>query len=201
MSEILVDPRVSKVKFDREIEQYRRLEDDYVARGWWLVRAEFPEVFVVFGTNKTKPPAVAFGALLDFTNYDLWPPSVRLVDPFTKQPYAKKDLPTKLPRLVPIGSQAGDAAEEPPPGAASHSLIGLMQGWRDDDVPFLCLPGVREYHENPGHTGDSWLLHRVGPEGTLHFILEQLHRYGVLPMRMQIQILTVFTPIPEEMST
>jgi hypothetical protein len=26
--------------------------------------------------------------------------------------------------------------------------------------PFLCLRGIREYHEHPQHSGDEWLLYR-----------------------------------------
>lgn len=48
--EALVDPAVSRAKFDRELAQYRALEDDYLRRGWWLLKAEFPEVFAVFAS-------------------------------------------------------------------------------------------------------------------------------------------------------
>ena len=26
--------------------------------------------------------------------------------------------------------------------------------------PFLCLRGIREYHDHPQHTGDEWLLYK-----------------------------------------
>lgn len=178
--EVFVDPAVSRAKFDREVTKFRQLQDEHIRRGWWLLRAEFPEVFVVFGTPQLSPPAVTFGALLDFTDYDLFPPSVRLVDPFTREPYPAKSLPTILKRSVPTAV---------PPQLASLGLqiqpfqeSRLMQWYSPDDVPFLCLAGVREYHEHPAHTGDSWLLHRGSAEGTLHFILNQLYRYGVQPI-------------------
>ena len=150
-----------------------------------MLRAEYPEVFVVFANPVLKPPAVVFGALLDFTNYDLWAPSVKLVDPFTREPYKAKELPTILKRrtvrqappefAVMIQQQGGElpqfVQDEP-----------LMQWYAPDDVPFLCLPGVREYHEHPAHSGDSWLLHRDRGEGKLYFILETLYRYGVQPI-------------------
>ena len=176
-SDLLVDPAVSRAKFDREVASYKEYEDVYIRGGWWLLRAEFPQVFIVFGTPSLKPPAVAFGALLDFTNYDFWPPSVRLVDPFTQEPYRGRELPNLLKRRVPAQLDAqlaglGQAFVEQP----------LMQFHDPEDVPFLCLPGVREYHEHPGHSGDSWLLHRGSGEGTLHHILEVLHKYGVQPL-------------------
>jgi putative metal binding uncharacterized protein len=170
----VVDPIVSRAKFDRELGQYRAREDTYRQRGWWLMRAEYPRVLVAFISMKTKPRAIEFGALLDFTNYDLRPPSVRIVDPFTEIPYAKKELPTMMPRratpetahaLFQIGNQV-------------VPVSFLIQAWDNGGVPFVCLPGVREYHDNPGHSGDSWFLHRNGGEGTLYYILEKLWQYG-----------------------
>lgn len=176
--ELLVDPAVSRAKFERELANYRRLEHEYLQRGWWLVKAEFPEVFVVFGAPQLKPPAVVFGALLDFTNYDLWPPSVQLVDPFTRVAYRFEELPSRLPRAVSPAAVEREGSELP----VEVQVQNLMQAYKGEDVPFLCLPGVREYHEHPAHTGDAWLLHRRGGEGTLHFLLEQLYRYGVHPI-------------------
>jgi hypothetical protein len=176
--EALVDPAVSRAKFDREIRGYREQQDHQHRRGVWLVKAEYPEAFVVFGTPQLKPPAIVFGASLDFTNYDLWPPSVRLVDPFTGVPYKAGELPTVLSRLVPASSEMLEQGI--PAGSAVPQA--LMQSHSPEDAPFLCLPGVREYHEHPAHSGDSWMLHRKGPEGTLHFLLEQLYKYGVAPI-------------------
>jgi hypothetical protein len=45
------------------------------------------------------------------------------------------------------------------------------------------VPGVREYHAHPAHTGDSWLLHRGTGEGTLHALLHIVYQYGVQPLR------------------
>jgi hypothetical protein len=182
---LLVDPAVSRAKFEREVAEYRKLKDDLIRRGWWMLSAEYPEVFVVFANSELKPPAVIFGALLDFTNYDLWAPSVKLVNPFTREPYKAKELPTALkrrtvhpapPEFIAMARQQG---VEPPEMVQEDPL---MQAHSPDDVPFLCLPGVREYHDHPAHSGDSWLLHRDRGEGKLYFILEKLYRYGVQPI-------------------
>lgn len=202
----LVDPEVSRAKFARELDQYNILANVHRQRGWWLLTADFPEVFVVFATPRTKPPLVVFGAILDFTNYDLWAPSVRLVNPFTRQPYTARTLPpiAWLQRRAPI------AGGRPRPEVLPHAgdtdsvvqIDRLMQAYGDDEIPFLCIPGVREYHENPGHTGDDWLLHRGQGEGRLFFLLEQLYRYGVEPIRgfdiqMVPQIRIIQGDIPE----
>ncbi|QIN84645.1 hypothetical protein GBA63_19805 [Rubrobacter tropicus] len=175
--EVLVDPAVSRAKFDREVAQYREREDEYVRRGWFLVKAEYPEVFVVFGAPQLSPPALVFGALLDFTDYDLWPPSVKLVNPFTKEPYKNKDLPRRLPRQPTVPADQALAGQ-----VQFIQPQDLMVAHDPEDVPFLCIPGVREYHEHPAHSGDSWLLHKDSGEGTLYFLLDQIHRYGVQPI-------------------
>ena len=178
--EVLVNPAVSRAKFDREVARYRELEEEHTRRGWFLIKAEYPKVFVVFGAPQLRPPALVFGALIDFTDYDLWPPSVKLVDPFTREPYKDKDLPRRLLRQPAAPDVPGDQAL-----AGQLPLVqpqDLMVAHDPEDVPFLCIPGVREYHEHPSHSGDSWLLHRGTGEGTLHFLLEQIYKYGVQPI-------------------
>ncbi len=177
-AEILVDPTVSRAKFERELVEYRKLETEHQRRGWWILKAEFPEVFTVFAAPQLRPSPVVFGALLDFTNYDLWPPSVQVVDPFTREPYSGHNLPVPFLRRVP---QAAVMSEEQP-NDGRIPVQQLMQFHQPDQVPFLCLPGVREYHQHPAHTGDLWLLHRNRGEGTLFFILDKLYTYGVAPL-------------------
>lgn len=171
-SPILVDPLVTRTKFDRELAAYQLHEQDYLARGWWIAQARYPQIVVVFGVRQLKPPSVRFGALLDFRNYDLWPPSVRLVDPFTLIPYKASELPTRLTRLTP---------QPQFPGAPAMPQ-DLVQAYGDDDPPFICLPGIREYHAHPAHTTDRWELRRGGGEGTLLWILDKLWEFGVRPV-------------------
>lgn len=175
-----IDSRVSRVKFDREITAYRRLEDTYMQRGWFLVRATFPEVFILLVARQLNPSPVVFGAKFDFTDYDFRPPSVRIVDPFTSKPFKAKELtePAKLWRKGVVKNQE----IQTPQGRVTvqvPQMQQLMQFHDPDAVPFLCLAGVREYHEHPAHTGDNWLLHRTKGEGTLFHILSVLSKYGV----------------------
>ena len=194
-----VDPAVSRTKFQREVEQYRRMEDEYIKRGWWLLKAEFPEIFLIFGTPALRPPTVVFGAIVDFTNYDLWAPSVKLVDPFTRIPYRYQELPTRLPRATRrrILLQAGSDAE--PVEILQEQHLDLMQAHAPGDVPFLCFQGVREYHDHPAHSGDSWLLYRGQDMGTVYHILDVLYRYGVVPIKYRINMNVGYqvTEVPE----
>lgn len=165
-AESLIDPQVSKIKFEREIANYRKLGLEHAKRGWFLVDAEFPEVFVVFAASHLQPAIVTFGALINFNNYDFWPPSVKIVDPFTREPYLAANNPFPLLRFFPNRQPESLLASDSP-----------------DSTPFFCIPGVREYHSHAAHTGDSWLLHRDSPEGTLFFILGNLYEYGVKILR------------------
>lgn len=176
-----VDPAVSRAKFDREVAEYRALEADYRARGWLLLHAVFPEILVVMAAPRLKPPAIVTGVQFDYTNYDAAPPSMRLVDPFTAQPYLFKDLPTGLRRTLP-----GQPFALPGMPLGQQVLLNqqvpLMQAHGPEEIPFLCLAGVREYHEHPAHNGDAWELHRAGGAGRLVRLLDIVHKYGIAPL-------------------
>ena len=179
----VVDPAVSRTKFDREIRAFRRLAAHYRKRGWFLAEASFPRVLVVLTAPQLKPPAVIVGVLLDYTDYDLRPPSVRLVDPFTAEPYLAKDLPVQLFRQV--AAEGFRVEIVGLPGAQAPSLMArqpLMQSYGPDEIPFLCLAGVREYHDHPGHSGDAWELHRAAGAGRLVRLLDIVDRYGIRPL-------------------
>lgn len=173
--EQFVDPAVSREKFEAEVAEVKAREDEHRRRGWWMLEAAFPKVFVAFATSKLKPPAVICGVEVDFSNYDLEAPSVRLVDPFSREPYRQKELPTALLRRQPVNVDVV-------PAALAFSAVPLMQAHDPDDIPFLCIPGVREYHAHPAHTGDSWLSHRGLGAGKLYHILNTVYQYGVQPI-------------------
>ena len=176
-TEQYVDPAVSRAKFESEITDYRSLEADYRARGWFLVKADWPTAIVVLASSKTSPPAIVTAVQFDYTNYDAEPPSVRLVDPFSGRLLLNKELPIRLPRMIP-----GPEMSTPVPGLPKLQLNtaqDLMQAHSPEDLPFLCIAGVKEYHDHPGHSGDSWELHRSAGEGRLVRLLEVISKYGI----------------------
>lgn len=186
-----VDAELSKAKFDREVSNFRSLEAAYRERGWLLLADAFPIVEVALVARQLVVPAVVTGVRLDYTNYDVEPPSVRLVNPFTRVPYKAAELPVRLDRQAP--------GVMPAPAVIGVQQLQVMpvqpymQWYGPDDVPFLCLAGVYEYHRHPAHSGDSWELHRSGGAGSLVRLLDVIHRYGVVPIdnyAIQLQ----FTP-------
>lgn len=177
------DLEVSKRKFAREIAEYRACGAEYRRRGWLLVEADFPKVTVIFAAPQVVPSAIVMGISFDYTNYDASPPSVQIVEPFSGRPYTMNELPTQLNRSLPQ-----QEIQMPMPGiqAAPRMLLQqvqpYMQALRPDEVPFLCIAGVREYHEHPAHSGDLWELHRPHGAGRLVRLLEVISRYGVEPI-------------------
>ena len=185
-TELLVDPAVSNEKFEKEISSYRANQESWWRRGVWMIDAEFPKATFVFGASNSGPPCslLAFGAVIEFSNYDLWPPSVRLVNPFTREPYRANELPiaAHLQQRGPNGAQLPER---------------LMQWHSEQEIPFLCYPGVREYHQHPAHNGNDWLLHRTAGEGNLSRLLQILFDYGsskLLGLQMQLVALPHIAP-------
>lgn len=179
----VVDPAVSRAKFDREVADFRAMAADYAARGWFLLEAEFPEILVLLAAPQIKPSPIVTGVLLDYVDYDVRPPSLRLVDPFSRQPYAAAELPTQLLREIEMDAPQIMGL---PPGMAPARMVQqqpLMQSYLDSpDPPFLCLAGVREYHDHPAHSGDRWELHRAAGAGKLVRLLEVIDTYGIRPL-------------------
>ncbi|MGX9182207.1 putative metal-binding protein [Mesorhizobium sp. BHbdii] len=196
-----VDPDVSRAKFDREIDWFRAQVGFYRTHGCFLGEACFPTAFFIFATPKLKPPVIGAAVEIDFSNYDLKPPSLVFVDPFTRQPIARKDLLLRMQRRPPLPGI-------PPEMIATliqqnaGLITDFIQANGPDAPPFLCMAGIREYHDNPAHSGDPWLLHRRSGEGSLAFILDKIINYGTRPVdqhHIQCQIGMAVSPqaIPE----
>lgn len=172
------DPQVSRIKFRREVQRLGRAQNRNAKMGLWVLRAEFPEVLVAFATPNPTQVSIAFAALIDFTDYDAHPLAVTLVHPCTEKVLKYSEiLPQEFPNL-PIQSSPRIARLRSSGGGLTVDSIVQAYG-QEDEAPFLCLPGVRAYHDHPAHTGDSWWLHKMSGEGSLHSILHTLWKYGV----------------------
>ena len=185
------DPSVVRRKVERELGYYTERIDHFRSRGIWILEYRFPELLVAFATPAIKQyPLVPYGVVMEMSNYDVEPPSIRFVNPFTREPLRKRDIPTNLQRLkVHEGIQIPAVMFNPFPGNPLALPLGvenqdLLQAWTlDDDKPFVCLQGVREYHDNPGHSGDSWWRHRSMGAGSICRLLDLLAQHGTEAMR------------------
>jgi hypothetical protein len=87
--------------------------------------------------------ARAFIARFDLTDYDLRAASIEFRDPWSGDPL-------RWPTMFRAFEFEKDRKAQPV----------LLDGHPVTHKPFLCLRGVREYHEHPQHSGDDWLLYR-----------------------------------------
>ncbi len=159
-----IDALVSKTKFREEIERFRVNESMQRVRGISLLKAEFPNAYFQFAAPQLLPSPVIYTIVVNFDDYDLQPLSVQFIHPFTFETAVQ--LTHLMPRKV-INEGGG----------IEHQV--LIQKEPTGNF-FICMPGVREYHAHPAHSGDHWLLHRnIGGEGCLGFIIDKIHQYGV----------------------
>jgi Predicted metal binding domain len=172
----LVNPDVSARKIRRELELWDAHAEAYSRRGWIMLRREPPVLDIAFlarlpvGGNIV--PAVAACVQIDFTNFDLWAPSVEFIDPISRD-YA----PPVVQALVEVE------------GGAQNLIVG---GHPDTGRPFLCIPGVRQYHSHPQHAGDPWLLHRSTRGGSLTVICDRIWQTMARTLLgVQIQMVTL----------
>jgi hypothetical protein len=154
---VLVDPEISRTKLEREIEAWRANDADYRTRGWLLLRHEGLSVELAFlgkiPLGNAHVPIVLPTIRLEYENYDLWPPSMTLIDIFTGEPTE--------PQLT----QAFLMTDTGPRQILLRNADGKA---------FLCVPGTREFHDHPQHSGEPWSLFRSRKMGALAVVAERV---------------------------
>jgi len=163
MASTIVDRDVTCRKVQRELDLWKA-NSQHQERGWLLLgyTEAVPSIELAFLAKVATSidagflPVVVCTIRLTYENYDLWPPSLTFIDMFTRQP--------SRPHV-----RAFVSTPEGPRDV-------LIDGHPATNQPFLCLPGIREYHSHPQHTGDDWLLHRAAREGSISTICERIWR-------------------------
>jgi len=179
MVTVLVDPEVTRRKFTRELDLWKE-HGDLQLRGWMILKEDHsvPSIELALvapvstGGPANKLDSVVCAIRLAYNNYDLWPPSLTFIDVFTREP-ARPQVRAFL---------------NTPEGARDV----LINGHPDTNMPFVCLPGIREYHSHPQHTGDDWHLHRPIREGSISVICERIWlamAKNVVGLRVTLQTL------------
>ena len=124
----MIDPEVSQLKFQRALAQLDGGAAGFAGDAGWVVIGRTYPLFEVIWTHPRTKRQVGFR--FNFDSWDAIPPSLELFDPDTKATLQWERWP-----------QGGWAVGSPHP---------LTQ------KPFLCLPGIREFHDHPSHTADAW---------------------------------------------
>lgn len=158
--EQLVAPEVTAAKFLRELEHWQANADTYRRRGWVMLAQGDLSVDIAFTTKvnflNQVADVVCATVRFEFSNYDLWPPSVSFINLTSAEPW------------MPPMRAFMETSEGP------RDLI--VNAHPETGQPFLCVPGTREYHSHPQHSGDDWLLHRGSGEGRLVPLCDLLWR-------------------------
>ena len=166
------DPEVTRLKFGQEVHRLNEQQSTLQSRGIFVVGAPtYPSIDLLFLPHHFLQVAVparqsgtillpqgamaqldvpslaarAFKAHFDLTDYDIQPPSLEFRDVWTDEPLKYETMFRALEFEEHRKTQLVLLPEHPKTGR-----------------PFLCLRGVREYHEHPQHSGDDWLLYRKG---------------------------------------
>lgn len=164
-----LDPVVNRLKFDRELARLQDGREILEQRGIFLLATTYPSIdFVLVPRHRLRAivpitqktlvflpagaqavaeipgiSACAFKAHFDLSNYDLDPPSLDFRDPWTNQVLAYNQMFRALQF-----------------DQFRKAHVVLLDDHPATHKPFLCLRGIREYHEHPQHSGDEWLLYR-----------------------------------------
>lgn len=165
-----LDPAVNRLKFDNEITRLQDQRDVLESHGIFLMGStSFPAIDLLYvprhpiqalvpitqqgglflppgSARQVQIPSLsvsAFKAHFDLSNYDLDPPSLEFRDPWSDKPL---DYNTMFRALQFDRDRRGH--------------IVLLDDHPATHKPFLCVRGIREYHNHPQHSGDEWLLYR-----------------------------------------
>lgn len=146
-----MDLDVSRRKFARECDYLLTQARDFVvASGWEALQIEYPVVSAVF-VHPRSGRRVGFRFLCD--NWDEMPPALVLFDSETNEELSWAKWPKGN---WPVGE--------------AHPATSR---------PFLCLPGIREYHTHSSHLNDTWDNLRGKETYGLRYILYRVQqRFG-----------------------
>jgi hypothetical protein len=144
-----MDAEVSKVKFEREKEFVLGAGKEFTdANGWEIIQIDFPIIAVVLTRPHDKR---RLGFRFTCEGWDEQPPSLTLFDP------ALPNEELQWPKWPQAGWQAAAKSATNP-------------------KPFLCLPGLREYHRHENHLKDLWDDLRPKPGYALRYIVDRVHQ-------------------------
>jgi Predicted metal binding domain/WXG100 protein secretion system (Wss), protein YukD len=166
---VLVDPAISVAKLDSQLEDWEANADIYRERGWHLLGREGLLVDIAFTARLPVGPfsdlvAIPLAVQFGFENYDVWAPSIRVIDPLTRRWL-------DFPRVRALDFSGT--------GQAGAPLDLFVNGHPETGKVFLCKAGSREYHTHFEHSGDDWLLYRDQGFGTLGRLCDLIWRAAV----------------------
>lgn len=143
----ILDPLVSRPKFDRAVRDLREVERQY-HRVWRLREPQYPLIFLDVLSVHGRP---LLTLMLGMQGWDFLPPFATIVDRDSLEPLPFRRIP---------------AAADTPDGAGGR-FVGIGKEGRGA----FCCPGFREYHL--WYPEDPWERARGTDRGTIVWIVEQ----------------------------
>src|SRR5258708_6031099 len=165
-----VDPDVTRMKYEREIARLTGQRREPERRGILMLGStSFPYIDLIYvprhplravipvsqqgalflpagaraAIEIPSLSASAFKARFDLSDYDLDAPGLEFRDPWADA-------------LLPYNTMFRALQFE----EDRKAHIVLLDDHPITHKPFLCLRGIREYHNHPQHSGDEWFLYR-----------------------------------------
>ena len=143
-----MDEAVSRRKFDTEVRSLQADAAAFVrARGWRLVSVIYPTLTIIL-KHRRSCREVEFRFACD--HWDELPPALSLHDPADGRELRWEEWPKRGWKVL-----------------AAHPTTGK---------PFLCLPGIREYHTHTSHIPDKWEGYRLRGTYRLRDIVDRVHQ-------------------------
>lgn len=143
-----MDPVVSLRKFQSEVQSLQTEAADYAAaKGWRILAATYPVLSVAL-RHRGSNREIEFRYACD--GWDEQPPSLSLHDPDDGRDLIWDEWP-----------QGGWSVGDPHPSTGK---------------PFLCLPGIREYHTHGSHLSDRWDGYRLRGTYRLRDIVDRVQQ-------------------------
>ena len=174
---MLVDPTISSAKLDRQLDDWENNAELYRERGWILLDRDGLHVDVAFTARLPIGPvanlvAIPLAIRFCFENFDIWAPSVRVIDP---SPANRSTCRESVPSTsAPCSGRraAGSLRQRPPrdrarlPLQARHARVPLPLRALRRRLAALPRPGLRQ------HRPTLRLLWRppCGPSPALNFV-------------------------------
>ena len=143
-----MDSEVSQRKFQAEVESLGGEAAAYAsAKGWRVISADYPLLAVALRHSRS-------GREIEFrfscNDWDGMPPSLTLHDPADGRELGWSEWPKRGWSVL-----------------NSHPSTGR---------PFLCLPGIREYHSHSSHVRDRWDGYRLRGSYRLRDIVDRVQQ-------------------------
>lgn len=144
-------PEVSEELFLQGVTQFLDNPVLLMDRGWLILESMYPRFTITMHHRRT-------GKLRTFQfTFDDWndlPPAQTIVDPDTRQPVPGNQWP-------------------------QYQSYWHQSGWSNTPLittpqPFMCMPGIREYHTHHAHGQDKWENYKGSEDYSLVGIVSQV---------------------------